>query len=224
MRILLLNCDLDRSKETNGAVLLKLHLAKNRRTRVDVFDVCRNEFPETKGLAKYDGAVITGSRASVYEKKGWIRRLERLVRQIDRDGLRTLGICFGYQVVARALGGSVLKGDVYEEGFQRVSLTGSGKKDPVFDGFPNRFLVYQSHGDYIRRLPKGANLLSRNSRGTQAYRIRKFFCVQFHPEILRSVAIKMYRRDGKDVGRIRRAVAEGYSLPAKAITNFAEGI
>jgi GMP synthase-like glutamine amidotransferase len=221
MRVLLLNCDLDRSRETNGAALLRCFL-KGRSVKIDVFDVYKNEFPKAGELANYGVAVITGSRASVYEKKRWIGKLVKLVREMDRQGIRTLGVCFGYQIVAKAFGGSVVKGDQYEEGFRKVSLTGRGRKDQLFAGFPNSFFVYQSHGDYVRRLPKGATLLLSNGMGAQAYRVREFACVQFHPEIFPGVAIKMHRRDGKSVGSVTGAVAKGYSLPAKVISNFAK--
>jgi GMP synthase-like glutamine amidotransferase len=219
MRILILNCDLDSSNETNGAAVLQRHL-KGKKVRVDIAHVHQNKFPKVSELSGYDSIIITGSRASVYEKKRWLARLGNLVREIDRQGINTLGICFGYQMVAQALGGMVQKGVGYEEGFGRVQLTAAGREDFVFRNFPARFLVYQSHGDIAKVLPQGAQILSKNKNGVQAFKLRSFRCVQFHPEILPKTAVKMYRRDGKDTRMITRIVDRKYSLPANTLSNF----
>jgi GMP synthase (glutamine-hydrolysing) len=67
--------------------------------------VVDGQFPDDPGEA--DGWLITGSRHGVYEDHPWIRRLEEFVRAIRDAGEPLVGICFGHQVIAKALGGTV---------------------------------------------------------------------------------------------------------------------
>lgn len=69
-------------------------------------------FPESAAAA--DAWLITGSRHAVYEPHSWIAPLETLVREIHASGLPMVGICFGHQIIAQALGGRVEK---YREGW-----------------------------------------------------------------------------------------------------------
>lgn len=69
------------------------------------YDVENGLFPETALAA--DAWIITGSRHGVYEDHSWLRPLEQLIREIRAAGLPLLGICFGHQIVAQALGGRV---------------------------------------------------------------------------------------------------------------------
>ena len=72
-----------------------------------VHDVEREHYPEhTDGV---DAWLITGSKASVYEDQRWIHMLEAFVRRLHRERRVIIGICFGHQLVAQALGGKTAK-------------------------------------------------------------------------------------------------------------------
>lgn len=73
--------------------------------RFDTWPVSSGVWPED--LSGHDGIVITGSPASVNDDRAWIRRLEDLVREWHARRRPMLGICFGHQLIAKALGGSV---------------------------------------------------------------------------------------------------------------------
>ena len=64
-------------------------------------------FPKDAGAA--DGWLITGSRFGVYEDHPWIAPLENLIRDIHARGAPMIGVCFGHQIIAQALGGKVEK-------------------------------------------------------------------------------------------------------------------
>ena len=72
-----------------------------------VYPVVDGVFPES--LDEADGWLITGSKHGVYEPHSWIGPLEALVRQIDEARRPLVGVCFGHQLVAQALGGRVEK-------------------------------------------------------------------------------------------------------------------
>ena len=71
------------------------------------WDVEAGELPED--LSAVDGYIITGSKSSAYDDKPWIRALEDFIRHAHLVKVKLVGICFGHQLVARALGGLVDK-------------------------------------------------------------------------------------------------------------------
>ena len=74
--------------------------------------VLDDEFPDSMDEA--DAWLITGSRHGAYETHSWIAPLEQLIRDIYAKGAPMVGICFGHQIIAQALGGKVEK---YAEGW-----------------------------------------------------------------------------------------------------------
>ena len=64
---------------------------------------------EPSDLSEFDGYLLTGSRKGVYDDEPWISRLLELIRKLHRAKIKTVGICFGHQAIAQALGGHVQK-------------------------------------------------------------------------------------------------------------------
>lgn len=75
----------------------------------DIFDCQAGQYPEQPDA--YDFFISTGSRAGVYEDEPWIKQLIEFVKQLDQLGKKLIGICFGHQVIAQAMGGKVMKSD-----------------------------------------------------------------------------------------------------------------
>jgi GMP synthase (glutamine-hydrolysing) len=126
--------------------------------------------------------VITGSSHSVTERAPWMLALEAYARDANAQKIPLLGICFGHQIVAQALGGHVEKNPRGREiGTVRVRLTAS---DAIFASIPDTFDVNATHVDTVSRLPPGARLLAGSDIDpTQAFAIGETTrCVQFHPE------------------------------------------
>src|SRR5207253_1128988 len=74
---------------------------------IERFDVAANELPERPG--DHSAYLITGSPAGVYEPLAWIAPLSDFIRSAANS--KMVGICFGHQVMAEALGGHVEKSD-----------------------------------------------------------------------------------------------------------------
>lgn len=75
--------------------------------RFEIFDVRLDEFPESTDSC--DAWLITGSKSDAYGDDPWILQLCEFIREVDAKGQVLVGICFGHQVIARALGGRVAK-------------------------------------------------------------------------------------------------------------------
>jgi GMP synthase (glutamine-hydrolysing) len=126
--------------------------------------------------------VITGSSSSVTERAPWMLRAEELVRAIARTRVPLLGICFGHQLIAQALGGEVTRNPLGREmGTARLVRTAD---DPAFAGLPRALDVNGTHLDAVARLPREGEVLARTPRdAVAAFRVGDTIRgLQFHPE------------------------------------------
>lgn len=135
------------------------------------YKVVDGEFPDGANAA--DGWLITGSRHGAYEEHGWIPPLEDLIREIYSAGLPMIGVCFGHQIIAQALGGKVEK---FAGGWA------VGAVDYDYGGRNVRMNAW--HQDQVTRLPDGAKVIGSNAfceNAILAYDDR-ILTVQPHPE------------------------------------------
>jgi GMP synthase (glutamine-hydrolysing) len=170
-----------------GETPAERNLRRELDATVDVYKVSDGEFPPPVAAADwhYDGIVVSGSQTSVYDDYEWIHELTAWFRQAHRADVPTLGICWGHQFVAQALGGRVVDMDEHELGYERIDRLGA---DPLFDGVPETFTSFETHHDRVAELPAGATMLARNEVGIQAFRVGTAYGVQFHPEYDRETA------------------------------------
>ncbi len=131
------------------------------------------------------GVVITGSHAMVSEREAWSEALVPWLQAAVATGLPTLGICYGHQLLAHALGGEVAHHpEGVEIGTVTVELQDSATSDPLLGGLPETFPAQAVHWQSVRRLPPGAVLLAGSAHESHhAFRIgERAWGVQFHPE------------------------------------------
>jgi GMP synthase (glutamine-hydrolysing) len=182
------------------------HTRPNFRRELDAalteFDVTAGNLPAD---FDYDGVVVTGSSSSVYWDEPWIDALVEWVADAADRGLPVLGVCYGHQVLATALGGRVEAMDDAELGYREVRRVDD---DPLLAGLDSPFVVFETHSDRVVDLPPGATLLAENDRGVQAFRRGDCWGVQFHPEYDRASAERVTR--GKDLPEERiQSVLDG---------------
>ncbi len=151
---------------------------------LDVFKVSEGEFPDVSAAGgyaafPYDGAVISGSQTSVYWDEPWIDEVAGWVQDAVDCGIPVLGVCWGHQLLASALGGGVEAMDDYELGYRTVRQVTDAE---LFAGIGEAFTAFETHSDVVTELPPGATRLAENDCGVQAFRVRNAVGVQFHPE------------------------------------------
>lgn len=120
------------------------------------YDVEEGEYPSR--VDEVDAYLITGSKSSVYEDKQWIRDLMEFVRELDRRKKKLVGICFGHQLVAQALGGRTEKyPGGWGVGLHRYHFD---QKPCWYDGEGSDFQILASHQDQVTENAIGARVLA----------------------------------------------------------------
>jgi GMP synthase (glutamine-hydrolysing) len=136
---------------------------------------------EIRALAP-EGIILSGGPASIYEKNS-----PRVDAGIFNLGIPVLGICYGMHFMVDALGGKVKKAAKREYGF--ASLSAKAQQD-LFTGIGSETVTWMSHGDSIESLPKGFSITASTANTPMAAMAnpqKKFFGVQFHPEVEHTV-------------------------------------
>ena len=146
----------------------------------------RNILVPVDGLPSDPGdfLLIMGGPMSVNDPDAWIAaELQFVTTALARD-IPVLGICFGAQLLAKALGGSVASGPKFEIGMGSVSLTEMGKIDPILSAMPQTFLVFQWHGEGITLPPVIGHLVTSADFPVQAFRMTdRVYGLLFHLEL-----------------------------------------
>lgn len=142
------------------------------------------------------GVIVTGSHAMVTENLEWSVKVAHWIPSLMKKDVPFLGICYGHQLLADALGGKVgYHPGGTEIGTVDINLLPGSTDDPLFLSLPPVFAAHVSHSQTVEVLPEGAVHLAMNTfEPNHAYRVgRCAWGVQFHPEytadIMRSYII-----------------------------------
>jgi GMP synthase (glutamine-hydrolysing) len=154
---------------------------------VGVFDLLNVPLGRSD-LASVDMLLLGGSGDySAVEGGAWLDRALDSLRLVHDVGKPTFASCWGFQAMARALGGRLVKDrDRAEVGTHRVYLTEAGRADPVFAPLAPSFLGQMGHEDHVVGLPPRTTWLAHSDKVRyQAYRFddAPIYCTQFHPEL-----------------------------------------
>ena len=148
----------------------------NPDVEVVAYDAIGGELPSSPD--ECDGWIISGSGFSAYDDEPWIHSLLDFVREIHERRSRLLGVCFGHQVVAEALGGKVAPSSTFRLG------PGVYELDPTDWWEGGEVAIPAFHGDVVVATPPGAEVVGR-TEGIEIGAMRvgdHILTIQNHPE------------------------------------------
>src|SRR5215469_7900942 len=170
--------------ETQSIVVLDFgaqysQLIARRVREQNVFSIvlpCHSKIEEIKKHSPV-GIILSGGPCSVYDKDA-----PQADPGVFELGVPVLGICYGLQFMAHALGGKVKAANHREYGHAQVELLDDSE---LFKGLPRSLEVWMSHGDEAEELPAGFKLIAKSPSAVAGIEnaAKKQFAVQFHPEV-----------------------------------------
>ena len=168
-----------------------------RQAQIAVFDLLSG-VPTVAQLDEVDVVLLGGSGDySVAEGGDWLPPALEAMRELYDLDKPTFASCWGFQAMAKALGGEVITDQSRAElGSIEVRLTEAGQNDPLFAPLGTRFLAPMGHQDCVVRLPPQAILLASSEKvENQAFKVadKPIYCTQFHPELDRDALLQRVR-------------------------------
>jgi len=167
-----------------------------------VFEVSEGELPPDPEAFSFDGAIISGSQCSAYDDRAWIAAVEDWARTAHEAGIPMLGVCWGHQLLAEALGGRVEGMDERELGYRTVRRAGASQ---LFNGVSRTFTAFETHTDAVVELPEDARVTARNDATLQGFQLGRTYGVQFHPEY--DLEAARWVIEGKDIPEEQKQAA-----------------
>lgn len=198
-----------------------------------VFDAMESEFPDDEQLKDIKSIWITGSGADSFADVPWILNLMTFIQKVisNHEKISIVGICFGHQVIARALGSKVNRNPKgWELGSYKVALNQDEEIKKLFEG-TDTFRVLEVHQDVVFEIPEGyKNLGSTETTEFQGfYKENKMLTFQGHPEFVEGLVEQLTRdveniddaEKEKFIGSLKSG-HDGKGLLSKIILRFIE--
>lgn len=180
----------------------------NPKFSVKVIDILNNE-----ALPSVDdtlGVIITGSHSMVTDNLDWSVNVEQWILNASTKNVPIFGICYGHQLIGKALGGVVQNNPNGKEiGTVEIQTHENIKDDILFKDTPIQFQAHVTHMQSVVTLPKGAKTLAYNSHDeNQIVRYSSYIWgVQFHPEFDEMIMKEYIKQQEKEL------ISYGFNIP-----------
>ncbi|XP_050213189.1 gamma-glutamyl peptidase 5-like [Mercurialis annua] len=166
----------------------------------ELFRVVDGEFPDIDELHKFDGFVVSGSPYDAYGNDCWILKLCFLLQTLDFMQKKVLGICFGHQVLCRALGGKVGKATTgWDIGLRKVRIVNDMPPTNFqtnLTEIPSSLSIIKIHQDEVWEVPLGAEVIAFSDKiGVEMFSIGDHILgIQGHPEYTKDILFNLIDR------------------------------
>ncbi|XP_028797285.1 gamma-glutamyl peptidase 5-like [Neltuma alba] len=165
--------------------------------RWDVYRVARGEYPSDEEVELYDGFVITGSCNDAHGNDAWVRELLTFLKKLDSMRKKVLGVCFGHQILGRALGGKVTRSPTgWDIGLRTVTFSSFSSLALSSLKLPSRLSIIECHRDEVRELPAKAEVIAWSEKtGIEMFRYGDHIMgIQGHPEYTKDILLHLIDR------------------------------
>lgn len=181
--------------------------------KVDVYN--HQALPDLDDLS---GVVVSGSASMVSAREDWSEKTAKWLKSAVEAGVPVLGICYGHQLLAHALGGEVgVNPNGRQIGTVNAHMLQEAVDDPLLGSLPTDYPVQTSHSESVLKLPPNAKRLATSERD-QNFAVRfadKAWGVQYHPEfsapVMREYLTRRadaIREEGQDPEALRLKVMD----------------
>lgn len=153
---------------------------------IEKYKAMKHEFPEDPEVV-----IISGSTSGIYEDEEWIDALVEKTREYIKNDVPVLGLCFGHQVIAKALGAEVVQMDSYEIGYRPIEFQDS----ELFEGLDTVEYPFNTHQDKVIDMPEELESIAETDVSNQGFQhvSKPVYGVQFHPELTPPIKEKAIR-------------------------------
>lgn len=175
----------------------------------------------------YDGYLITGGKYSVFESYDWQDRLLAFIYELDKKAIPLVGICYGHQAIATALGGKTVRSD---KGWGIGLMDMRVIDRPDWLAAPDRPLkLHSMHQDQVSDIPVGAKLLLSSDFCPIGgfYKDKTYLAIQQHPDFTKEVNRHLIEKRRERIGEQKAETALGglegqddTAISAKWIADF----
>ncbi|XP_042507365.1 gamma-glutamyl peptidase 5-like [Macadamia integrifolia] len=158
----------------------------------DIYRVTSGDFPEDDKLKCYDGFVVTGSCNDAHGNDVWIVKLVNILQKLDSMNKKILGICFGHQILCRALGGKTGRAvSGWDVGVRMINLLPSKQFSSAL-----KLPIYECHRDEVWELPPQAEVIAWSDKTTvEMFKYKEHIMgIQGHPEYSKGLFLNIVDR------------------------------
>lgn len=183
--------------------------------------VCVDEnMPVPASADGASGLIFMGSTVSVNDPLEWISDELRLIERALAQDVPIMGVCFGAQLLSKALGGEVTRGPGMEIGWHPVYRSDHPDTQRWLDGLPSQFTAFHWHADTFS-VPGGASrLLHSGCYGNQAFALGDHLGMQFHLEMTERMVQGWIEHYGSDLERDSHCIQGRDALVADLSDNI----
>ena len=155
--------------------------------KIKILDVTR-ETITPKIIKKFDVILVGGSGDYSIAKGGsFMNQTLNLMKFLYEESKPTFASCWGFQAMAKAMGGEVINDlQLAELGTIKLTLTKKGKNDPIFKNLSNSFFCQMGHEDIVIKKPINSTILASSKKikiEAFCFNNKPIYCTQFHPEL-----------------------------------------
>jgi GMP synthase-like glutamine amidotransferase len=211
MRIQLIEHDPEDFSRTNISFW-----AAKKGHQVNQIYICKNE--ALPSIDSFDWLMVMGGSQNAWDEQAnsWLRQEKAFIADAVAQGKLYLGICFGAQMLAEALGGKIFPNEHKEIGWHDVSLNGQGRESFLFQNVPPSFVTFHWHSDHFSLPDNCTRLACSPPTENQAFvgNERPVVGLQFHPEYTRDM-IRYYAAEHSQDWVPDRYVGSGTDILAR---------